>query len=151
MFDVFEYAYMHLPCISEGACAIIAAEQSYTKSVKKKRRILQRMWSQMFPGSSIPHVHYCENKYGHFISMAAWAPMCWNVRLLRRVSPHPPPRLDGHPRHICVWGYTAQLQKEILTLKSLFKWSHSMRRALHRLRKSRNTVKRERVVRTDCL
>lgn len=37
MFDVFEYAYMHLPCISEGACAIIAAEQSYTKSVKKKK------------------------------------------------------------------------------------------------------------------
>lgn len=66
-------------------------------------------------------------------------------------SPRTPPWLDAHPRHICVWGYTAQLQKEILTLKSLFKWSHSMRRALHRLRKSRNTVKRERVVRTDCL
>ncbi len=32
-----------------------------------------------------PFACYCENKDGHFISMAAWAPMCRNVLLLRRV------------------------------------------------------------------
>lgn len=39
VFDVLEYAYMHLPYISEGTRVVIAAEQSCTKSAK--RRILQ--------------------------------------------------------------------------------------------------------------
>lgn len=150
MFDVFEYAYMHLPCVSEGTCAIIAAEQSYTKSVKKKGGSYSECGVKCFQ-DHLSHMSTIVKINTATLFLWQHELLCAGMYGSSDESPRTPPRLDGHPRHICVWGYTAQLQKEILTLKSLFKWSHSMRRALHRLRKSRNTVKRERVVRTDCL
>lgn len=79
--DVFDVLSVCMrTCISEGAHLVIAAEQSYSESIK--RCWLQFVCGRASPGSSVPHVRYCENKYGHFISTAAWAPMCWNVQLL---------------------------------------------------------------------
>ena len=92
--------HMHLPYISEGAHLVKAAEQSYSERVK--RWWLQFVCSKVLPGSSIPHVCYCENKYGHFISTAAWAPMCWNVQqLLRRVPSQTDRSVHNAIRHSC--------------------------------------------------
>lgn len=55
----------------------------------KKTLVTVLVWSEAFPGSSSPH----ENKYGHFISMAARVSMCWN-------APQTSSRPDRHPRHI---------------------------------------------------
>lgn len=69
--------HMHLPYISEGAHLVIAAAQTYGGSVRRHRS--QLVWSEVFPGSSNPHVRYWENKYGHFIfygSMSSYVQEC---------------------------------------------------------------------------